>query len=145
MLRQIVPEGYTFGWKSGGTNLHLGGFDGYSSLNSSVTLYTPPSQSVPSFPGMPVSQNMIFDEPSPLETGRAWKPNGWSLRHALRSYNYIFIYYSTFINDRQRCMSVVRYWYQIIIIYYKNKSLSIKKWHTHDMTYVTWMTFASGV
>jgi hypothetical protein len=26
MLRQMVPEGYTFGWYNGGTNLHLGGY-----------------------------------------------------------------------------------------------------------------------
>ena len=85
MLRQIVPEGYTFGWKSGGTNLHLGGFEGYSSLNSSMTLYSPPAQSVPSFPGIPVSHTIMLDEPSALATGRAWNPYGWSLRHALRS------------------------------------------------------------
>lgn len=26
--RQTVPDGYTFGWNSGGSNLHLGGDDG---------------------------------------------------------------------------------------------------------------------
>ena len=36
------------GWNRGGTNLHFGGLDGYSSENSRVTLYTPPDQSVPS-------------------------------------------------------------------------------------------------
>ena len=68
----------------------FGGFEGYSSLNSSVTLYTPPDQSVPSFPGTPVSQCMMFDDPSPRETGRAWKPKGWSRRHALRSFEYCY-------------------------------------------------------
>lgn len=28
--RQTVPEGYTFGWKSGGTKRHFGGLVGYS-------------------------------------------------------------------------------------------------------------------
>ena len=38
MLRQIVPEGYTFGWNNGGTNEHLGGLEGYSSEKISLTL-----------------------------------------------------------------------------------------------------------
>jgi len=36
--RQMVPDGYTFGWKSGGTNLHFGGFEGYSAENSMDTV-----------------------------------------------------------------------------------------------------------
>ena len=46
MDRQIVPEGKTFGWKSGGSNLHAGGLLGYSSVNCITTLYVPPSHAV---------------------------------------------------------------------------------------------------
>jgi hypothetical protein len=53
MLRQTVPDGYTLGWNSGGLNLHFGGLLGYSSVNSIVSGYTPPSQIVPALPGMP--------------------------------------------------------------------------------------------
>ena len=45
-------------------DLHLGGLLGYSSLNSIETLNTPPSQSVPSFPGIPASHFMILEDPS---------------------------------------------------------------------------------
>jgi len=30
--RHTVPDGYTFGWKSGGVNRHFGGFVGYSGV-----------------------------------------------------------------------------------------------------------------
>ena len=53
--------------------------------HSILTLNKPPSQSVPSFPGILVSHIIRLDEPSELEVGLAAKPNGWSLRHALRS------------------------------------------------------------
>ena len=49
MDRQTVPLGYTFGWKKCGGSLHLGGFEGYSSVNSIVIGNSPPSQSVCSF------------------------------------------------------------------------------------------------
>lgn len=45
--RQTVPEGYTFGWKRTGANLHLGGLLGYSSENSIVRQYSPPSHKLP--------------------------------------------------------------------------------------------------
>ena len=57
-------------------------------------------------------------------TPRDWTcmKSKWMISSPCFAFLYLFIYYSTFINDRQRWMSVVRYWYQILIIYYKNKS-----------------------
>lgn len=46
MLRQTVPDGKTFGWNSGGVNLHLGGLLGYSSGKIMRSLYRPPSHGV---------------------------------------------------------------------------------------------------
>jgi len=74
--RQTVPEGYTFGWKSGGTNLHLGGFVGYSSGNATSSLNSPPSQSVLSFPGTPQSHFFKSRTPWGLRMGFAKKPKG---------------------------------------------------------------------
>ena len=38
MLRQTAPDGNMFGWKMGGVNLAIGGFIGYSLVNSSTSL-----------------------------------------------------------------------------------------------------------
>ena len=46
-------------------------FEGYSSENSMVTLKTPPSQSVPFLPGIPVSQVIILLELSSFFVGLA--------------------------------------------------------------------------
>lgn len=103
MLRQTVPDGYTFGWNNGGVNLHFGGLLGYSSVNSMVSGYTPPSQIVSDFPGIPQLLStdninraailvvtsayhfMRFVEPSADGSGRAKKPYGCSFRHCFRS------------------------------------------------------------
>ena len=53
-------------------------FEGYSSGNSIKTLYTPPSQSVSLFPGIPISQVIISVELSAFLIGLAWKPGGCS-------------------------------------------------------------------
>lgn len=104
MERHTVPEGYTFGWKSGGTNLpgfcqytrcsarfsascglHLGGFVGYSSGNVMVSLNSPPAHIVFALPGMPTSHTFRSVTPFAPLAGLAKNPNGWSLRHCLRS------------------------------------------------------------
>ena len=48
-----VPDGYTLGWNSGGSNFTLGGVLGKSSLKTIFPLKRPPSQGVPFFPGIP--------------------------------------------------------------------------------------------
>ena len=53
--RQIVPLGYTFGWKSTGVNLHFGGLLGYSSEKAISILNMPPSQIVCRAPTSPQS------------------------------------------------------------------------------------------
>ena len=70
MLKQTVPDGYTFGWNKTLSNLHLGGFEGYSSEKSINNVYVAPSH-IPGFPGIPHSHRMKFIEPSQLTVGRA--------------------------------------------------------------------------
>ena len=70
-LRHTVPEGYTFGWNKGGTNLHFGGLDGYSSLNSMDSLNRPPNHRVSFLPGIPHSHFIKFVDLSSLVVGLA--------------------------------------------------------------------------
>jgi hypothetical protein len=65
-------------WGAGlnATHFTSGGKDGYSSGKASSRLKTPPSQSVPSFPGMVTSHFMRFDDPSGDDLGLATNPKG---------------------------------------------------------------------
>ena len=71
MLKQTVPDGYTFGWYRTGVNLQIGGTAGYSSENFISSLYVPPSHAVPCFPGMPHCRASKFVLPSPFFSARA--------------------------------------------------------------------------
>ena len=68
-----------FGWKRTFLNLHLGGFEGNSSLKSIVNLYVYPSHIVEALPGIPHSHLNMLSEPSGLVAGAAEKPGGRSL------------------------------------------------------------------
>ena len=46
MDKHTLPLGYTLGWNSGGLKVHFGGFEGYSAVKVSSSLYVPPSQGV---------------------------------------------------------------------------------------------------